>query len=114
VRQIRMNGPLNIGARLHQRDEKMWQHEEAYVFSKRLPKMVCYCNFCHGGRTWPRKVVQQHLNTYSHDPTLHNAKLVAINVPSLFHQNKVMFVVFSILNKCKRRTQFSWVLAISF
>jgi hypothetical protein len=91
---FRMNGPLNIGARLCQRDEKLWQHEEAYALSRKLPKMVCNYNFYHGGRTRPRKVVQQHLNTYSHDPTRHNAKFAPIKFPSLFHQNKVMLVVF--------------------
>ncbi len=52
------------------KDEKLWQREEAYAIARKSTKMVCNYNTCHGGKSWPRKVVCQHFIIWGRDPTL--------------------------------------------
>jgi hypothetical protein len=61
-------------ARIWARDEQLWQRYEAYAITMKATKMVYNSNTCHGGRSWPRKVVCQHLIIWGRDPTLHGVQ----------------------------------------
>jgi hypothetical protein len=79
----RVHITLNLAARLQTRDEKLWRRKEAYANVKKLVKLTCNCNTYHGGQTWTRKVVQEHLYRYGHDPTLRNVKLGCVRTKVL-------------------------------
>jgi len=45
---IRIHGPLKLVAWLQAMDEKLWWREKTYANAKKLTKLPCNCNVCHG------------------------------------------------------------------
>jgi hypothetical protein len=70
--------------RIWAKDKKFWQREEAYAIARKSAKMVCNYNTCHGGRSWPRRVVPQHLIIWGRDPTLRGVQPTPIKFISIY------------------------------
>lgn len=57
---------------------------KAYANVKKLSKLPCNYNVCHGGRSWTRKVVHKHLKKFGHDPTLCSIKPTHVSIFYIF------------------------------